>query len=86
MVPLPSHQFAISPTKITRREPPLDIFSLLFGPVYLKDLQGELFEKLKLSQNKSFLTLYQVNSLLLYVYAKQSTYFLIVFFIVKHKQ
>lgn len=80
MVPLPSHHFAISPTKTARRELHLDIFSVLFGPVYLKDLQGELFEKLKLSQNKSFLNLYQVNSLLLYVYAKQSTYFVIVFF------
>lgn len=80
MVQLPSHQFAISPTKIARREPHLDMFSMLFGPVYLKDLQEELFEKLKLCLNKA----YQVNSLLLYVYAKQSTYFLFYFiFIVR---
>lgn len=75
MVRLPSHQFAISPTKIVRREPHLDIFSMLFGPVYLKDLQGELFEKLKSSLNKA----YQVNSLLLYVYAKNQpiSYFIL---------
>ena len=49
MVPLPSHQFTISSAKITKREPHLDIFSVLFGPVYLKGLPGESFEKLKFS-------------------------------------